>query len=395
MMVVDDAAGTEQDPRRGPLDGIRVIDVSTILMGPLAARILGDLGADVIKVEPPGGDPLRNAGPMRSPGMGWNVFNLHRNKRSVVLDLKDPADYEHMLDLIRSSDVFVTNMRADACDRLGLDYQALSAVRPELVYCIANGFGSGGPYAGKAAYDDVIQAATGIASLPTWFGGSPGYFPSVIGDKISALHIVYAVIAALFRRERTGQGDRIEVPMAECVAAFMLVEHLSGAAFVPPEGPFGYDRLRTVHRKPYRVSDGWICLLPYTDRNWRDFFELVGRPELSADPRFLTRRDRTLNFAVLAEMISEAVREKPVEYWMRHCDELSIPAVPIVPFDELEKNDHFAAVGLFADIEHPTEGTYRLVRDPVRFGLGSGDLRRHAPTLGEHTEEVLRELEKE
>jgi crotonobetainyl-CoA:carnitine CoA-transferase CaiB-like acyl-CoA transferase len=376
----------------GPLEGIRVTDVTTVLMGPLATRILADLGADVVKVEPPGGDPFRHIGPSRSPGMGWNVFNLLRNKRSAALDLRQPDDYAALLDIVRSSDVFLTNMRSSACARLGVGFDDLVAVKPDLVYCIANGFDSSSPFRDKAAYDDVIQAMSGIASLPTWSGSEPRYFPSVICDKIAALHIVYAVLAALIRRQRTGLGEHIEVPMAECLAALNLVENMSGATFVPPLGPYGYARMRNPTRRPHRAADGWVCILPYSDENWSDFFDLAGAPELATDERFATRAARDSHADELNEWLLETTPRRTVSDWVELCDTRSVPAAPVVALEEIEENPYFRGVGLLTTVEHPSEGSYTFVRDAVKFASGSGGLRRHAPRIGQHTQEILGEV---
>ena len=375
----------------GPLAGYRVIDLTSVLMGPLATRILGDLGADVVRVEPPEGDDLRRLGPMRSEKMGWFVLNLQRNKRSVALDLKSADGAAAMRDLLGTADGFVTNLRGAALGRLGLDPDACAALNPRLVYCIANGFGSAGPYADRTAYDDVVQAASGLASLTEWFDEPPRFVPSVVGDKIAALHIVYALTAALLRRERTGVGERVEVPMAECLAAFNLAEHLAGHTFSPPEGEIGYDRVRSPHRRPRRAADGWFCFLPYTNRNWRDFLDAVGRPDLAADPRFATRTSRATHADQVWDEIDDILETRPVQEWIRLCERLSVPAARINRLDELDEDPHFHAVGLLRTVEHPSEGPYRSIMDPVRFSGGEGGLRRHAPRLGQHTDELLRE----
>ncbi|MDH3296595.1 MAG: CoA transferase, partial [Acidimicrobiia bacterium] len=252
----------------GPLTGVRIIDLTTVVMGPYAAQILADLGADVIRVEAPGGDFMRDFDPKKSPKMGAFSMNVNRNKRSMVLDLKTVSGLAAMLDLVATADVFLSNLRPVALDKLGLADEALRQRRPDLIYCSATGFGSNGPYAQKAAYDDVIQAASGFASMFDWTGPAPAYAPTIVADKVTSLHIVYAILAALYRKAISGQGDFIEVPMAESMAAFNLIEHLSGHTFDPPHGEFSYLRLRTEHRRPRRSADGWVCILPYSDRNW-------------------------------------------------------------------------------------------------------------------------------
>ncbi len=376
----------------GPLAGIRVADLTTLVMGPMASRAMADLGADVIKVEAPGGDMMRDFEPMRSEGMSAFNLALNRNKRSVVFDLKTSAGRAALLDLIATCDVFVTNIRPVALAKLELDDAALRVRRPDLIYCSATGFGSDGPYAAKAAYDDVIQAASGMASMFTWRTGEPAYVPSVIADKVAGLHITQAVLAALYRRTTTGEGEFIEVPMAESLATFNLVEHQSGHTFRPPIGDFGYLRLQTEHRRPRRSADGWVCVLPYTNQNWHDFFALAGRPELADDERFASVNSRVEHVDALYGLMDDIIATRTTAEWMESCDARSIPAVPVIDLELLADDPHFNAVGLLVDHEHPTEGPYRAVRDPIRYRSGSPGLFRHAPQLGEHTREVLHEL---
>ena len=379
-------------PGSGPLAGVRIIDLTTVVMGPYAAQILADLGADVVRVEAPGGDFMRDFDPKKSPKMGAFSMNVNRNKRSMVLDLKTESGHTAMFDLVATADVFLTNMRPAALAKLGLTDAELRSRRTDLIYCSATGFGSNGPYAHKAAYDDVIQAASGFASMFGWMGPQPAYAPSIVADKITSLHIVYAVLAALYRRATTGEGDFVEVPMAESMAAFNLVEHLSGHTFDPPHGEFSYLRLRTEHRRPRRSADGWVCVLPYSDRNWKDFFGIAGRPEVADDPRFATVNDRIANVDALYGMLDEVIATRTTNEWMDLCDEHSIPAVPVVELEQIDHDPHFAAVGLLEPRVHPTEGPYRTIREPVTFRSGTPGLRHHAPNLGEHTGEILSEL---
>ena len=382
----------EQPVSPGPLAGVRVADLTTIVMGPMASRALADLGADVIKVEAPEGDFMRDFEPKRSPNMSAFTMGLNRNKRSIALDLKTDAGRTALLDLVATCDVFVTNLRPRALAKLGLTDDDLRARRPDLVYCSATGFGSNGPYAAKAAYDDVIQAASGMASMFAWLGDSPAYVPSIVADKVASLHISQAILAALYRRATTGEGDFIEVPMAESLASFNLVEHLQGHTFEPKEGPFSYLRLRTEHRRPRRSADGWVCLLPYSDQNWSDFFTLAGRPELADDERFATVNARIVHVDALYGLMDEIAATRTTDEWMELCDHHSIPAVPVVDLEHLGDDPHFAAVELITEHDHPTEGRYRSVRDPVMYRSGSPGLYRHAPHLGQHTAEVLAEI---
>ena len=379
----------------GPLDGVRVIDLTSVVMGPLATRMLGDMGADVIRVENPGGDILRHYEPARSSGMSALAISMNRNKRSVVLDLKTDAGMLALRDLIASADVFVTTMRRSALVRLGLDYAGVRDIRPDIVYCVANGYGSNGPSADKAAYDDVIQAASGVSDLFTFAGGDPQLMPTIIADKVCGIHIVPAITAALYRRAMTGEGDSIEVPMAEVMASFNLIEHLGGLTFEPPIGPFSYARVTTPNRRPRRTRDGWVVILPYSTRNWRDFFEFVARPELIDDARFADQRSRVANSDALYGMLDDLVADFTTADLLDLCDAQSIPAAAVMSLEEIADDSHFAAVDLLHDDNHPSEGPYRVTRDPIRFesrGDEQGLPHRHAPRLGEHTAEVLAEV---
>ncbi|MGH1492846.1 MAG: CaiB/BaiF CoA transferase family protein [Acidimicrobiales bacterium] len=371
---------------------MRVLDLTTVVMGPLATRAMGDMGADIIRIEPPEGDFMRDFEPKRSPHMSAFSMNINRNKRSVVLDLKTEAGREALLDLAETADVFVTNLRPRALASLRITDADLRERRPDLVYCSATGFGSDGPYAEKAAYDDVIQAASGLASMFAWMGDEPAFIPTIVADKVASLHITYAVMAALFHRAMTGEGDFIEVPMAESLAAFNLVEHMSGHTYRPPVGSFSYQRMLTKHRKPRKSADGWVCILPYSDQNWADFFRLSGLDEYADDPRFTTVNGRVANVDPLYGLLEGVVGNKTTAEWMQICDDHSIPAAPIAELSELGEDPHFKAVGLIQDHEHPTEGPYRVVRSPIKFRSGDPGIFQHAAGLGEHTDEVLIEI---
>ena len=379
----------------GPLDGVRVIDLTSVVMGPLATRMLGDLGADIIRVETPEGDIIRHYEPMRSEAMSAFAINMNRNKRSVVLDLKSEDGRRALRDLVATADVFVTTMRRSALARLGLDDAGVRAMRNDIIYCVANGYGSNGPSADKAAYDDVIQAASGVSDLFTYSGGEPQLMPSIIADKVCGLHIVPAITAALYRRAMTGEGDSIEVPMAEVMASFNLVEHLGGLTFDPPIGQFSYARVTAPNRRPRRTADGWVVLLPYSNANWREFFGFVGRPELIDDARFADQRSRIANSNELYGMLDGFVADLATTDLLAFCDQQSIPAAEVLSLEHIADDPHFAAVDLLHDDVHPTEGPYRVTRDPLRFasrGNDQGLPMRHAPCLGEHTAEVLAEV---
>jgi len=373
------------------LEGVRVVDLTTVVMGPLATRMLADMGADVIWVESPDGDVLRDYEPMHSPKMGAFSMSVSRNKRSVVLDLKTESGREAIRDLVATADVFVTNLRRKAIDRLGLNEDDVRKIRPDIVYCMANGFGSDGPNADKTAYDDVIQAASGLASTFAW-NGDPQLVPSILADKVAGVHVAFAIAAALFDRTRSGKGATLEVPMAETMAAFNLVEHLGGQTFRPQHGDFSYSRIRTPHRRPRRTKDGWIVVLPYSTENWHCFFDFAGQPEFKHDERFATGKERIKHSDELYGLLDDIVRAKTTAEWLAFCADNSIPASEVIDLEKIGEHPHFAAVGLLQDDEHPTEGAYRYVRDPIKVDGGVSPLRHHSPQLGADTEDVLREL---
>ncbi|MEM7093355.1 MAG: CoA transferase [Actinomycetota bacterium] len=374
---------------RGALTGVRVIDLTTILMGPMATRILADHGADVVRIDPPTASRDITGGP---DGIGGIVLDTHRNKRSVMLDLKSDEGMAAMLDLVATADVLVSNMRGAALERLGLDAATLRTRRPELIHCTANGYGADGPYADRAAYDDAIQAISGLAALPTRISGEPAYVPSVIVDKTCSMFIVQAVMAALLNRHATGEGQTIMVPMFETMVSMNVVEHLRGAALVPPRGEIGYRRLLNPNRKPYRCADGWVALLPYNDANWRDFFRIIGRPELTEDPKFGDHGSRIENAIELYGYIVEAAPMHTVHEWLTICEQHSIPASPVLDLAELPEDDHLQAVDMMPVVQHPLVGPYRSVRHPVTYDTLSTEIRHHAPVPGQHTAELLAEL---
>lgn len=376
---------------KGPLSGYRILDLTAVVMGPYATQILGDMGADVVKIERPEGDQQRHSPPSRHPTMNGVFLNLNRNKRGIVIDLKQKEGCELILRLAAQADVFVSSIRPDSARRLGIDYESVKAAKPDIVYCGAYGFGENGPYRGKAAYDDVIQACSGIAGLLDIARGEPAYLPIALCDKVSGLTMVYGILAALLHRERTGQGQMIETPMFEASVAFNMIEHIAGFAFEPPLGQFGWSRILSEHRKPFKTKDGHICIMPYTDRNWSDFFDAAGRPELKADPRFKTHRQRIENTASLYPIIERHALDKTNAEWQEICDRLSIPAMPVVAPTALWDDPHIRATGLLGADDHPTEGRYRTIGSPVIFSETPTGIRKHAPNLGEDTTSVLRE----
>jgi len=375
----------------GALDGVRVVDLTTVLMGPFACRMLADHGADVIRIEDPASEAYRTE--QEFDALTSISLNIHRNKRRVGLDLKSPAGATAARAIIDSADVVVSNMRAAALERLGIDAATLRAGHPELIHCVANGYGADGPHANRPAYDDAIQALSGLAAMQARLFGEPMYLPSAMVDKVLSLHIVQAVMAALLHQRATGEGQTIQVPMFETMVAFNLVEHLRGAAFEPPRSEVGYDRVLNPARRPYRCADGeYVCLLPYATSQWRSFFDLVGQPELVDDPRFATHNARMQNVDDLYGFVAEMALLHSAAEWVRLCDERSIPANLVLDLPDLFDDEHLVAVDLFQLVEHPTEGAYRSIRDAISYSATSTALRHHAARPGAHTAEVLQEF---
>ena len=375
----------------GPLKGIRVVDLTSVVLGPFATQTLGDMGAEVIKIESPEGDIMRHAAPARTPGMGAVFLNANRNKRSIVLDLKHAAAREVVMRLVEGADVFMHAMRPAAIERLGFGEAEVRAVKSDIVYCAAWGFGIRGPYGGRPAYDDVIQGMSGLADLASVrSGGPPEFAPSIIADKVSGLTAVNAIMMALFHRERTGEGQAIEVPMFETMTAFNLVEHLAGHAFEPPEGPMGYSRAVSKQRRPFRTADGYMAVLPYSTRHWIGFFKAVGRDDLTSDPRVTDPATRIRDIDWLYGLLAEIMATKPTGEWTEILEAADVPSVPVMALEDLPEDRHLAAIGFFPTYEHPSEGTIRTTDVPVRFSRTPGQAtRRPAPGLGADTRAIL------
>ena len=391
-MKSEGGAASEAGAQRasGPLAGVCVIDLTTVVMGPSATQILGDLGADVIKVESAGGDSMRWVGPNRTDGMGPLYLQANRNKRSVVLDLKDAEDREALLSLMPDADVFVSNMRPQALGRLGLGYDAIVAINPNIIYCLAVGYGSEGPNAGQAVYDDLTQAACGIAGLFGAIDGAPRYAPVNICDRVVGLYLTISIISALHHRAVTGEGQEIEVPMLETMAQFVLADHMGGGAFVPPLGDMGYKRLMSRVRGPYPTKDGHLALVVYTDKHWRAFSAMVGQPDLlDTDPRFKTQETRTQYAEDMGRYLEQYLPQKTTGEWIAALRVADIPAHAVNGLKDLFEDPHLKAVKLFQDVDHPTEGRLKTARFPVKFSRTPASIRRLAPNLGEHTDEVF------
>lgn len=384
---------TTTEPPTGPLAGVRIVDLTTIILGPYATQILGDMGADVIKVEAPGaGDLMRHMGPGRNAGMSGIHLNINRNKRSLVLDLKQQSAKDVLRRLIKTADVFFHNMRPQAIARLGFDYAAVAAERADIIYCGAYGYAADGPYAARPAYDDLIQGIAGLAALGMVGGSAPRYVPTVLSDKLVGLMAGQAILAALLHRTQTGEGQQIEVPMFETVASFLLTEHICGRAFDPPLADAGNARVLSANRKPAKARDGYICILPYTDANWAAFFEISGRPQLASDPRFAKYAERMRNIDELYALMGEAVAEKTVAEWSEACEKAQIPWAPVHTLDDLFGDAHLDAGQFFHRSRHPSEGDTVLTTPPAKFSVTPSSIHRHAPHAGEHSIELLQEI---
>ncbi len=376
----------------GPLAGIRVLDLTTVQMGPWCTRILADFGADTIKVEAPEGDSSRYTGVSRHRGMSGSFQHNARGKRSIAMDLKQPAAREALLRLVPTVDAFASNIRPRALARLGLDYQSVRAHNPSIVYLSMVGYGSGGRYAGRPAYDDLIQAASGIPMLLQRSTGEPRFIPMAAIDRIVGSAAANALLAGLLARARTGVGQHIEVPMFETITQFVLAEHMQGRTFEPPAGPAGYARTLSRQRRPYQTKDGFIAALPYNDGQWRRFFAAVGKSDLvERDPRFADIAARTANIDALYEMLGEELKHRTTDEWLELLEQNDIPCIRPHTLESLLDDPHLADVGFFGFGEHPSEGRIRTMREPSAWSETAPPTGKFAPRLGQHTREILAE----
>lgn len=378
----------------GPLAGIKVLDLTAIFMGPSATMMLGDFGADVIKVEAPEGDVVRGIGPNGERKMGPVFMTANRNKRSIVLDLKSPEGKEALLKLAAQSDVLIYNVRPAAMQRLGLGYDVLSQVNPRLIYVGTFGYSQRGPYAPEPAFDDAIQAAIALPQAAVMNGADmPRYTPVTIVDRSVGLYAMGVVCAALYARERTGRGQAVDVPMFETMAQYVLQDHLYGHTYIPAKGGFGYPRVLNAHRRPYKTADGYVCTVVYTDAQWRDFMAIIGQSEVfRTDPRFASIETRTRHIEQLYKLVSDELEKRTTDEWKEAFRKVSIPIFSMHTFDTLLEDPHLAAIGFFREEEHPTEGRIRTMACPSEWSDTKPNVRRHVPRLGEHSREVLREL---
>ncbi len=373
----------------GPLAGIRVIDLTTAVLGPVATRILGDLGADVIKVETPDGDVMRQLGPARHAGMAAYFLNINRNKRSVALDLKRPAARAALLDLIATAVLFVHNMRLSAVERLGFGYAAVAARNARIVYAGASGFNKDGPQRDRPAFDDVIQGEAGLAALNASIAGEPRFVPMAICDKLVGQMLACAIGMALVCRERTGIGQEVHVPMLESVIAFNLVEHLWHGVLAEPEKGLGYPRTLSPHRRPYPTSDGHVCLLATTDQQWARLFAALDEAALIDDPRFATLAARTQNIDALYSIVIDRMRRRSTAEWLQRLTEADVPHGEVMTLQDLVDSPYLRDTGFLRRVEHPSEGAMMTTAVTMNFSRTPGELRLPPPRLGQHTEEVL------
>jgi len=375
---------------QGPLSGMVVVECASIILGPMTSRYLAEMGADVIKIEAPEGDLTRRIGPETSPGMAALFMGSNKNKRSVVLDLKDQDSREALYRIVEGADVFLHSNRTSAAEKLGLSYEAIQERNPDIVYCQVQGFSDDGPYAGQPAYDDIIQSLSGLAMLQTAVTGEPRYVPTILADKITAVHAVSAIAMALLHRERTGQGQAVRVPMFETMAAFNLVEHQWGHMFEPPIGEMGYVPVATGSRRPFKTRDGYIAVMPYSDAQWHRFFEISGQPEVMEDPRFATHAARQVNIVEAWAQVGQQVLKRSTDEWLEILSIEDIPYARVNAMEDLSSDPHLTAVNFWETVQGEI-GSVKFPRHPVRFSESRLPDSQIPPRLGEHTSEVLRQ----
>lgn len=377
----------------GPLDGVRILDMTWVLLGPYATQILGDLGAEIVKIEGPDGDSTRQTGPRRNKDMGSFYLSANRNKRSVVLDLKQPAAKEALLRMAEQADVFVHSIRPDAIDRLGIDYEAMKARNPRLIYAAVHGYRRDGPYGGRPAYDDVIQAASGMSALMEKVTGEMLYMPMVAADKTTGLTLAYAILAALYHQQKTGEGQHVEVPMFETLASYTLMEHAFGYTFDPPLDQAGYTRVLAAFRRPYACADGrYLCFLAYSDGQWRAFADAIDRPDLLTDPEYATLLARSRNIEAVYAMIADIIATESLDHWKAVFEQVGLPYMTVNQLEDLYSDPHLQATGFFQAYEHPSEGRLAMPSPPTGFSKTPASIRHHPPKLGEQSLEILKEF---
>ncbi|MCC6535314.1 MAG: CoA transferase [Burkholderiales bacterium] len=373
----------------GPLTGFRVIDLTQFVLGPIATQILGDYGADVIKVEAPGGDLNRSIGPARHPGMAALFLGMNRNKRSVVLNLRKPEALEALKRMVETADVLVHSMRPPAAERLGVGYAAVSARNPGIVYASAPGYRPDGPYRDRPAYDDVIQGESGIAGITELATGEPRYLPIVIADKFCGHILASSIGMALVHRARTGEGQQVQVPMLETMMSFNLIEHLFMGAFDPPLGPLGYDRALMPYRRPFKTKDSYVCLMATSDAQWQGLFKAFDRPELCEDARFGSVAERSKRFPELYQLVADQMQKRTTAEWQVLLDAAGIPNGVARKLQDLPSDPYLVETGFFHHYVHPQAGAMVTTSIPVHFSRTPGQIKTPPPTLGEHSHEIL------
>jgi crotonobetainyl-CoA:carnitine CoA-transferase CaiB-like acyl-CoA transferase len=376
---------------QGPLAGVRVVDLTAMVMGPYCTQIMADLGADVIKVEPPGGDQTRFISVGPAQGMSGVFVNVNRGKRSILLDLRSDEGKKTLRRLIERADVFIHSMRSKAIANLGFSYEQVAAINPSIVYTNCYGYSRRGPDKDLPAYDDTIQAACGLPAVQRMLTGEANFVGTIMADKVTGLTTLYATMMALFHRERTGEGQEVEVGMFETMASFMLVEHANGAMFDPPLSPAFYPRAVAPNRKPYRTRDGYIAALIYNDKQWRVFVEAV-RPPWASEPQYATLELRARQINTVYKLLGETFKERTTQEWLDLFQSLGIPAAPLHTPDDLMTNAHLDAIGFFETVDSP-HGPVRFPGIPTWFSHTPAHIAAAAPELGAHTQEVLDELE--
>ncbi|MCB2108383.1 MAG: CoA transferase [Rhodobacteraceae bacterium] len=377
----------------GPLHGVKILELTSVVLGPWACQILADMGADVVKIEPPYGDSNRTLGATKTTkNMAALYLTCNRNKRSLVLDLKQESAKKALLELAKTADVFIHNNRPQTMEKLGFGYAALKAVNPKIIYCGSYGYAKNGPYGERGALDDSIQAVSGVAMLNKLVLGEPRYLPTIVADKTTAMTVVYGVLGALFHRERTGGGQELEVPMFETMVNYVMAEHLWGMTFEPPLGPAGYVRLMSQERKPYPTKDGYIAILPYLDAHWETFCKLSGRMDLLENPTFKTLASRVANIDATYRETAKTMATKTTKEWIEIFGKTSVPTIVVNGLDDLITDEHLVATGFWKEIEHPTEGKLRSPAFPVNYsGSKVEETRLHQPLLGEHSVAILKD----
>jgi len=375
----------------GPLSGLKVLELTSVVLGPWAAQTMADMGADVIKIEAPFGDSNRQLGASRNPGMAALYLSNNRNKRSLVLDLKQESARDALLTIVKDCDVFLHNNRPQVMTKLRLEYEDIKSVNENIIYCGTYGYSKDGPYGEKGALDDSIQAASGIAALNELVLGEPRYLPTVVADKTTAITVVYSILAALYHREKTGIGQEIEVPMFETMVSFVMAEHIWGEVFEPKLGEAGYTRLMSHHRKPYKTKDGYIAVLPYMNNHWQTFCEKAEREELIEDERFKDLSSRVKNIDDTYSETGKILATKTTQEWLDIFAETKVPVIVVNSLEDLFHDPHLEAVDFWQSFDHPTEGQLKMPGFPSKFSKTPASIRKHAPKLGEHSKEILAE----